>query len=269
MTRQQREKKMLGFPVKGQVSMSQSNLPDYGYMGNEQKKILSSFPFFGGTTPENTTTTEEKPKTEVTKTAPPATTPTVETEDPIAKLQSDPNALRDLLNQVNKLTADHQNATNALTEIEKEKEKQARAQMSKEEQLNTDLENANLQIEKMNNVIRTVALQNAFVTKSGDTQWNSIKQAMAELDENNYTIDIDLDNGVAEVNGIDNEVKRISKDFPWLVKSAGVTDVNGGARGPGRPRTTGAPPAPPKGNEAKKDRRDSLMNRFPVLMQGR
>lgn len=237
-----------------------------------ERKILDSFPFFGGTTPETTAGTSGDPKAGAT-TDSKQTGGGVITEDPIAALQADPNKLRDLLNQVNKLSKDHESATNALTEIERAKEKEARAQMNKEQQLSTDLENANLQIEKMTAVVQNMAVQNAFITRSGDIQWNSIKQAMAELVPDNYSVNIDLDNGMAEVDNIDQEVKRIAKDFPWLVKSAGTPDPNAqqaqGPRGPGRPRTTGLPPAGVKGNEGKKARRDEMMQRFPVLMNQR
>jgi hypothetical protein len=254
---------------RGKEHMSHVNIPT-AFMMNDEKKIINSFPFFGGTTPTPTTTDPEK------TTGTPAGG-TGEQEDPIAKLQSDPTALKNLLEQVSKTSADLATLTQERDSLASEKEKQTRAQLSKEENLTKDLENATLQIEKLTNVVQNVAIANAFIEKSGDIKWNSVKQAMAELQDGNYSVNIDIDNGVAEVEGIENEVKRIAKDFSWLVKSAGVPEVQDGGKvapvgragRPGQPAATGLPPAPPKGNQGKQARRDGMMNRFPVLMQGR
>lgn len=230
---------------------------------------MKFWPFFGGTNPEGTTPTtppapENKPEQTPSQAA--GGTPTV-ADDPIAKLQADPNALRDLLKQVNDLTNAHKTATTQLDVINQEKEKQERAQRSKEENLQKDLDTANNTIQQMDAVIHNVAKQNAFLSNSGDTQWNSVKQAMAELDENNYDITIDLVNGSAEVTGMDKEVERIAKTFPWLVKSAGAIDpTNNGGRKPAAPRS-GNPPMPPKGNEAKQAQRSQMQQRFPILAQ--
>lgn len=235
---------------------------------NDERKIFASLPFFGGTTPEGGAVTDEKKKDPAKATTEDAGGTTTTEEDPIAKLQSDPNALRDLLNQVSKTSADLANATKERDTLSQEKEKAARAQMSKEEGLQKDLENAQIQIEAYHRVVETVALQNAFITASGDTQWNSVKQAMAELDEEKYSVNVNLENSNAEVEGIENEVKRIAKECPWLVKSAGEGEGETLRRGPGRPRTTGTPPGAPKAG-GKTDKRDQMMNRFPVLMHGR
>lgn len=238
---------------------------------SDTDKIMAAWPFFGGA--------DENPPVDEGKTAPPAKTVAKETvtetpggnpadEDPIAKLQSDPIALRDLLNQVSKQQGDLQKISGEHATLTAEKEKQARLQLSKEENLQKDLDNANAQIEQMTEIVRNVALQNAFIEKSGEVQWNSVKQAMAELLEDNYQVDVDVNNRTAEVTGIEKEIQRIAKDSPWLVKSGGVVDPNG-SRGPGRPRSnpTGAPPAGPKANGDKSARRAQMMNRYPVLSQ--
>ena len=250
------------------------------FLSSDERKILSAFPIFGGTSPEGNGGSDSgsgsgsdsgsgsEPKVEVktTTTAPPKTE-----ENPLEKLQKDPIALQQLLDQVNKTQSDLQKITGERDTLQSEKDRQARSQLTKEENLTKDLETAQAQIEKLTNVIHSVALNNAFLESSGEMQWNSVKQAMAELNPDNYTIEVDVENGKATVTGIENEVKRIAKDFSWLVKNAANDQNNNGHRGPGRPRSTGAPPAGPGGSGGgdKSARRNEMMNRFPVLMQGR
>lgn len=250
--------------------MSTLNIPA-SFITNDEQKILNCYPFFGGTTPTTDTTVTETPPATETKTTETKTATTTTDEDPIKKLQSDPTALQQLLDQVSKATGDLAKVTKDRDTLATEKDKAARAQLTKEENLQKDLENAQLQIESQHEVIVAMAKQNAFLTSSGDVQWNSIKQAMAELDENNFSVEVDLESRTANVENMNNEVKRIAKDFPWLVKSAANPDGNGtgSGRGPGRPPGTGAPPAPQRTGQPNKQRRDAMMNRFPVLMQNR
>lgn len=254
--------------------MSHINIPT-SFHSNETQKILDSYPFFGGTTPETTAGTSGDPQG---KTENQPSGGTGAEEDPIKKLQSDPTALQQLLQQVSKQSSDLANVAKERDTLATEKEKQARAVASKEENLQKDLESAQFQIEAQHEVIVGMAKNNAFLSAamSANVQFHSLKQAMAELDENNFSVDVNLDERKADVQGIENEVKRIAKDFPWLVKTTANNDEQGGSgRGPGRPPHrpggTGAPPQAPKGGSQgnKGQRRDSMMNRFPVLMQGR
>lgn len=253
------------------------NSPIEPILTDAERKIFASMPFFGGegeAAAGGNTINEDEKKNQGTP-AGNQQQPSggnTNSDDPIAKLQSDPNAIKQLLDQVSKQSSDLANITQERDGLATEKEKQARAQMSKEEGLQKDLENAQVQIEQLHELVTTMAKQNAFLTASGDTKWNSVKQAMAELDDNNFTVDVNLEQRTADIQGIENEVKRIAKDFPWLVKSAAENNEQGNngnnsGRGAGRPRTTGAPPAPPKGNEGKQERRAALMSRFPVLQQ--
>ena len=252
--------------------MNHINIP-MEFASREEQNILKAWPFFGGTTP----TPEAGPGTTEDPENKPNSTPggnTSTEEDPIKKLQSDPNALQQLLQQVSKTSADLANVSKERDTLAQEKDKAARAQLTKEENLQKDLEAAQAQVEVYHEVVINVSKQMEFLNAAGAAgiQFNSLRQAMAELDDNNYKIDVDVDNRQAVIDGIDNEVKRIAKENPWLVKNAANNDDqnNGGQRRPGRPAGTGAPPTPPRGNQGgKQQRRDGLMNRFPVLMQGR
>jgi hypothetical protein len=108
-----------------------------------------------------------------------------------------------------------------------------------------------------------MALKNAFL-EQGEYQWNSVKQAMSELTEDDYQIDIDLANGNATVTGMDNAVKQIAQKCPWLLKSK-AADTDNTTRQTTTRRNTGTPPAPPTGNEAKSAKRADLIKKFPVI----
>lgn len=243
---------------------------NFANMRGDSDSILRHWPFFGGEENNgNTTTTTTQTQTDPAKPDPKPSEAaggnSTVADDPIAKLQADPNALRDLLKQVTDLTTAHGEAKSQLDAIAQEKDKAERAQRSKEENLQKDLDNAHNQIQQLDEIVRSVVKQNAFITASGDIQWNSIKQAMAELDENAYDINVDLTNRMAEATGIDKEVERIAKAFPWLVKSAAQPDPN--ANQP-KARPTGQPPASPKpGNGGKQAQRAAMANRFPILAQ--
>jgi hypothetical protein len=188
--------------------------------------------------------------------------------DPIALIAADPEKIKELLRTNDQQKQDLQKVTAERDTFVQEKDKNERAQMNKEQQLQTDLDKANATIEQMDRVVQHVAKTSAFLNASSDAnvQWNSVKQAMAELDVNNFDITVDLDNGTAEVVGMDKEIDRISKANTWLVKSAGDVEPNGGVKPP-RAVGGGRPPAPPKGDAAKKARRDSMISRFPSTMQ--
>lgn len=183
--------------------------------------------------------------------------------DQISRLKDDPEALTTLLRQVQNLEADLKAVSSERDSFQEEKDQAARLQMSKEQQLQTDLDNANLQIERMQAVISQAAIKNAIL-EQGDYSWHSITQMMAELDPKNYDVDIDLDNGKAVVSGMESEVKRIADKCPWLVKSSAKTESSAGGR-----RTAGSPPRPPANQEQQKAKRDALISRFPVIAQGR
>lgn len=197
------------------------------------------------------------------------TTPTEPAEDPIAKLQQDPNALSQLLSQVQALTSKLGEVTTDRDSLKTKQDQQARAQQTKEEQLQTDLDNERLRNEKLFNILRAKVVENAISNAKG-YEWHSTKQVMAELNQDAYEVNIDEDKLEGTVSGIDTEIKRIAQQCPWLVSKDKTTPSNNQqTQRPTRP--SGTPVAPPGGGgtDAKAAKREALIKKYPVIMQGR
>lgn len=181
-------------------------------------------------------------------------------------LGKNPEAIADLLKQLNDATKTIKDLQGKTQNYEKEKANAARAQQSREEQLESDLVEAQKIISNMDSVIRHTAIVNA-IQGMKDYEFHSAKHVLNELDPNSYDVDVDLENGTATVNGIESEIKRVAKEMPWLVaqtKSAGgMNSRNSGIR------PSGAPPANPNGDSDKVARREALMKKFPVISHGR
>ena len=213
-------------------------------------------------TPTATVPVIEEPK-------PTATTPLPEEpkEDPIAKLQNDPNALQTLLSQVQALTTKLGEVTTERDGYKTKEESTRRAQQTKEEQLQTDLEKANQRNEKLFNILKTKIVENAIANAKG-FEWHSTKQVMAELNPEAFEVDIDEDKLEGTVsNGIEAEIKRIAQQCPWLVSKDKTKTPDDGKPPPRRP--SGGPVAPPTSNDSKAAKREALIKKYPVIVQGR
>lgn len=266
----------------GKKNMSQTKLKPFSSMPKFYGKtptpefVLSAWPIFGGEGDETTTTTTTTQDDGTTTTTGNDTTTTTTgndktttaggsgSDDVISKLQSDPNALNQLLQQVQNLQNDLKTVTGKHDALQQEKDQQARSQMSKEQQLQTDLDNATVALEKMDRVIRRVALENA-VLEHKDVQWHSIRQMMAELKDDEYDVDVDLDGGCATVTGIKDAVNRISKECPWLVANKANNPVGSSTQ---TRRTAGNPPRSPGNQDQQKAKRAGLISRFPAISSG-
>jgi hypothetical protein len=218
------------------------------------------------TTPDPNQPTATVPVIEEPK---PAATPPAEEppkEDPIAKLQNDPNALTQLLSQVQALTTKLGEVTTERDGYKTKEENTRRAQQTKEEQLQTDLDNEKVKNEKLFNILKSKIVENAISNAKG-YEWYSTKQVMAELNNEAYEVDIDVENLSGTVSdGINAEIKRIATQCPWLV-SKDKTKTPDGQQPPRRP--SGTPPAPPTGDAAKLSKREALIKKYPVIVQGR
>lgn len=236
--------------------------------------VLSAYPIFGGvddpkTDPATTTTTKTDPPATTTTTDPPAggdadkaAQAAAEAAARTAELAKNPEAINQLLKQITDLQGESKAHKEALAKHEAEKLKAERATQTREQQLEADLTIAQETVKQMDEIVRTVAAQSAFIT-AGDFQWNSVKQAMSELSDDEYEIDVDLETRKATVTGIENAVKRIARECPWLLKTAG--DAGGGTSTAPR-RGTGAPPAPPTGAAGAQAKRADMMKRFPAIV---
>lgn len=220
------------------------------------------------TTPDPNQPTATVPVIEEPK--PAATTPPPEEpkEDPIAKLQNDPNALTQLLSQVQALTTKLGEVTTERDGYKTKEESTRRAQQTKEEQLQTDLDKANLRNEKLFNILRQKVVENAIGAQS-NYEWHSVKQVMAELNAEAFEVDIDEEALTGTVKGIESEIKRIATQCPWLV-SKDKSKPAGGDDGKPRPqRPSGSPVAPPTSGDAKLSKREALIKKYPVIVQGK
>lgn len=180
-------------------------------------------------------------------------------------LKQNPEAIADLLKQLNEATKQIKDLQAKTQTYEKEKAQATRAQQTREEQLETDLTEAQQIIAKMDAVIRHTAIVNA-IQGIKDYEFHSARHVLNELDHNSFDVDVDLENGTAIVSGIENEIKRVAKEMPWLVAQAKGSNNIG--KNP-MPRSSGAPPANPNGDADKVARRAELMKKFPVIAHGR
>lgn len=186
--------------------------------------------------------------------------------DAAPDLTQNPEAMADLLKQLNEATKQIKELQGKTASYEKEKAQQARAQQTREEQLESDLTEAQQTIAAMDAVIRHTAIVNA-IQGMKDYQFHSARHVLNELDPNAFDVDVDLQNGTATVTGIEAEIKRVAKEMPWLV--AQEKNANPMGKNPVAGRSSGAPPANPNGDAAKVSRRAELMKKFPVISHGR
>lgn len=201
---------------------------------------------------------------DVTSEAATETTESADTvEDSTPDLVKNPEAMADLLKQLNDASKTIKELQNKTASYEKEKANANRAQQTREQQLEGDLTEAQKIIEKMDSVIRHTAIINA-IQGIKDYQFHSARHVLNELDPNSFDVDVDLENGTATISGIENEIKRVAKEMPWLV--AQEKNSVGGRNS--IPRSSGAPPANPNGDAAKVSRRAELMKKFPVISHG-
>jgi hypothetical protein len=230
------------------------------------EQALATWPIFGGTSAEGGTEVIEGAKVTVETTDDKAAGG--KTED---KSNTDSDVTSKLTQQLNETKQMLENLQKENEGFKKKEEETARAQLTKEENLQKDYENAAATIERLDAVIKNVALTNAILANK-DYEWHSVRQVMAELETGQYgeyDVNIDLDNGKAEVVGLDNAVKEVASKCSWLVSKEKAKDqstAQGNGTGTGtRVRPSGTPPRPP-GNQAEKtQRRAELSKRFPVI----
>lgn len=245
----------------------------YGNKVSAFEQALASWPIFGGTSPEGGAT-EGKPAETVTiegkildKTEESAGG-NIENEPEEIVNPADPEAISKLTKQLEAANKLAQEATNTANSYKQKEQQAARAQQTKEEQLQTDLDNAQQIIQQQDAVIKNSAVTNALLGQK-NFEWHSVRQVMAELADDEYQVDIDFDSGQAVVSGIEDAAKRIAKDCPWLVSKDKATDqstAQGNGNGNGaRVRGSGTPPRPPTQQGEKTARRAELSKRFPVI----
>jgi hypothetical protein len=219
------------------------------------EEVIASMPFFGGEDPEEK---EEKPVEKTTTTVVEKSAEKTSAGGDTEIEAVDPKAFA-------KLQKDLESANKTIQGFTDEKDAAERAKATTEQNLQKDLEDAHNTILQMDAVIQNVAITNAMLNVK-DIQWNEVRQAIGELDPEEFEVDMDLANGKATVTGIEKAAQRIAKDYPWLVKNAPA------AGNPALPRRgSGSAPQPGTNGKAttKEQRRAELMKKFPVIGHGR
>lgn len=194
-------------------------------------------------------------------------------EDPIAKLQSDPNALAQLLTQSQTLTSQVQQLTEQLntattenSTFKQQQEQAEAAQRTKEQNQEIEINKLKGQLENLTNLLQAKVIENA-IANNAKHQWNSSRQVQGELDMSKIKVNLDIDKGIAEIDGMDAELDRIATSSPWLVKAV-TTDQTQQTTQQTRQRTSGNPPRPPAPPQDKAAKRAAAMKKFPVLANG-
>lgn len=234
---------------------------------------INPFPLFGGTSAEGATgaagATGASGATGATAAAGATGATGAGGEDAISKLQKDPVALGQLLSQVNDLAA-----TSAATATElasyKEKESEAeKAKLGEVERAEVERDEAIAREERAMAVIEKQAIQGA-ISSNDSYKWNSIPAVIAELERSGamakIKVNIDLDKNIANVDGIDEHLKKLAETEAWMLKTTTVVEDTTATTG--RPRKTGTVPRPPQQPQDKSTRREGLMKRHPTLAMG-
>lgn len=221
-------------------------------------KAKSVFPIFGGTSPTEPTQTATTTTTEPPKTAPkPAGGDTPKAgEDQTAQIA-------DLLQQVGNLTTQIGTLQTENQGYKQKEEEATRATQTKEQNLQKDLDGANQTIAQMDAVIQHLAKVNA-IQSFKDAQWHSARQVLAELRDDEYEINVDLENGTAEVSGMDKALQRIAKECHWLV-SKDLTQTQQTQTTQTTRQNSGNPPSNPSTAGSAADRRANMISRFSAL----
>lgn len=162
-------------------------------------------------------------------------------------------------------------ANEELATLKQEKEQREREQRSKTENDSKDLKAATERLAKYETVMRKNLLETAIL-KDDKRDWHDVDSTIASLDLDG--IEIDLESGTVE--GLKEELTRVAKEKPFLVKSTKgakkeTTNGSGSSQGDqnGASVKQGASGVNPGGAGQQTKQliasRDDLVKRFPAL----
>lgn len=177
-----------------------------------------------------------------------------------------PEQMADLLKQVETVTKANQDLDKKIKGFEAKETEAKRASMGREEALEADLGVAQETIAKMDAALRQQALVNA-INSFKDIQWHDNAFPLSKLDPSiRENMTVDLDSSSVTVNGVENDLRRIAKEYDWAVVkgAAPAGTAAGGGRAPAV-RGSGAPPAPVGGTNNKATRRTELEGKFSAI----
>ena len=228
------------------------------------------FPIFGGTSPEGATGSSGGTGSDDSgKAGNTGSSQSSQSSQSSASAGGDGSAqtdsqLADLLSQVADLNSKLADQATRIQGYEQKEQEETRKSQTREQNLENDLNTANQTIDQMNSVIQYLAIENA-INGFKDGEWHSSRQVFAELRDGGYQyeVDVDLESGTATVRGIEDALKKIAKDSPWLVAKSKTQAPTQQTRN--GTRASGSVPSASTQASGDAARREALIERFPAI----
>lgn len=236
-----------------------------------KQAALRAWPIFGGSSPTPPATDPATPPAQT----PPAATPPAAPQQPggdgkpgTPPVNVDVNQLlaqvQTLSGQVQQLTQENQGYKTKEADAEN-------AKKTREQQLETTIQQKDAQLAAAQNLIGQKALENALLTHK-DYQWHDANDALLSLkNAEGVKVTVDIDKQIATVEGLDAAVKDLAEKKPWMLSKGPdqqqQQDPNQQTP-PATPvgRATGKPPAPPSNPDATKvQQRQALGKKYSAI----
>lgn len=249
-----------------QTSKDKMNLQGWGF--NSVGKLSSgadiakaALPIFGGTQPTETESSSDESSDESKKSTKTESNTTSSGGDSATSTEAlSPEQIADLMAQVTQLNSTVTQLKTENDSFKSKEDEQRRASQGREQTLEEDNTRLAETVQKMDKVIKHLAIVNA-IQGNRDIQFHNPRDVIARLDHSAYNLDVDLENGQATVKNIENELKRIAREEDYLV----VKPLDNGPS-TRAPRSSGAPSGPANTNStAKAQRRKELEAKWPII----
>lgn len=216
--------------------------------------MLAAWPIFGGE-PDDPATPPAAPAATPPATPPAAPPPAAPAPGGDGKgtppVNVDVNQLlaqvQTLSSQVSQLTQENQSYKTKETDAEN-------AKKTREQQLETTIQQKDAQLAAAQNLIGQKAMENALLTHK-DYQFHDSNDALLSLKNvEGVKVTVDIDKQIATVEGLDAAIKELAEKKPWMLAKGPQTDDQQQQTPPATPpgRPSGRPPAPPANPDAAK-----------------
>ena len=169
--------------------------------------------------------------------------------------------------QIAKLIRENQDSKAQLSAFQQEKEEREaadlerqRANATKEENLERD----NQALKDENEQLRTVNERNLLelsILKNSKYQWHNADDVSKMIDRSGIKINVKS----GEVEGIEDALKALAKEKPYMLKKDEQNGENGGSQGKPPGQASGGLPGSSRDASGKANKRKTLEARFPVL----
>jgi hypothetical protein len=254
-----KEHEMMPFQTK-YSGLTPANSFDFSVKINSLEAAKAALPIFGGTSaePAGSTPAENKPSGDPDDSA-------TSSGGGDGTKEITPEQFAQLTTQVAQLTQKNTELTQTLQGYQTKEEDERKKSLGREEALTEDLTKAQETIDRMDQVIKRLAVVNA-IQGNENLQFHNVDDVISKLDAGGYDLEVDLEAGRATASGIENELSRIAKDYPYLVKKPTIDDNPPPSR---QRRSTGNPPGPAPTNPTAAQRRKELEAKWPVIASGR